>query len=185
MKQLIIFIFAWSLTSCLTVNRIQKNCDKFATVCVVPVKTVIQRKDTTIYLERKIPVPIPGDTVRIEIPVMVKGENNQPVIRPQISIKPIYRESEHIVLTAKIENNKILAEARLKEGFVIVSIEDTITIKDAIVNTTTENNIIQPPFKFIPKLYKFTFWLFWSEMLAIALLVVWKLKGGVIKKILR
>lgn len=76
MKYLAIILIGLLSVSCMTVKRIEKNCDLFAKVCITETeteteittetKTEIEYRDTTIYIE------IPGKEVIKEIPVYIE-----------------------------------------------------------------------------------------------------------------
>lgn len=100
MKHLITIILIGILSvSCMTVDRISRNCDKFALICITEtqrdtvtktvIKTEIVYKDTTIY------VNIPGKTVIKKVPVYIeKG-----IVNSELSILnvPFARSTAQVI----------------------------------------------------------------------------------------
>ena len=78
MKNLFIILIYLALTSCMTVGKISRNCDKFMTVCEVPVKTEVEVITNTIteieYRDTSFYYPIPERIVIEKKPVKVKGK---------------------------------------------------------------------------------------------------------------
>ena len=84
MKYLTIILIGLLSVSCLTVKRIEKNCDLFAKVCITEtetstetnteITTEIEYRDTTII------VYIPEEKVKDKIPVKIEDENKKPVL---------------------------------------------------------------------------------------------------------
>lgn len=76
MKNLFIILIALFLTSCMTVKRVEKNCDLFAKVCITETETeteiITETKTETIYRDTTIYIEIPGKEVIKEIPVYIE-----------------------------------------------------------------------------------------------------------------
>lgn len=176
MKPLNLILICIFLTSCLTVKRIEKNCDKFAQICVTEtvVKTVY--RDTTIFVDRIIKVPLPKDTVRLTDTVRV--------INDKCYLPMRHKKFGLVWVSAGVVNSVLNVTAGLTDSTILVPIHDTIFIKDAVSNTTTDNTVVLPPEKFIPKFYKFTFWVFIVLISGIVGYGVYWFKGGAIKNAL-
>jgi len=177
MKYLILLIFISSLTSCLTVKRIEKNCDKFAKVCITETVKEIQYRDTTIYIDKLIPVKLPKDTVKVT--------DTLRIVNNQVNLNKIHKRFGTIAVDVSVTNSILNVNAYLIDSTILVRVKDTVYIEKAISEATTTNNITLPPVKYIPKFYKFTFWIFMAEMLGVLLWVVWQIKGGAITGILK
>jgi hypothetical protein len=154
----------------MTTKRMKKHCDDFAMVCVVPVKKVIEYRDTVIYLDRVVPVKLPPVTITIRDTVLVTNNENKPISGAKVHISPIHRVDGIIKIDAIIRNNNLIVNVELIDSTILVPIKDTIYLKAAIKETTTENNIILPPVKFIPWLYKLAMWILLIE---ISILIGW------------
>ncbi|NQU54065.1 MAG: hypothetical protein HQ522_16170 [Bacteroidetes bacterium] len=152
MKALIYLLAFMSLSSCLTVKRIEKNCDKFAKICITETKKVIEYRDTTIYVDRIVTVPLPKDTVMITDTVRII--NN----RCYLPVK--YKEFGLVWARASVDNSILNVHAGLTDSTILVPVHDTVFLDNAITSTTTDSTITLPPEKFIPGFYKFTFWAF-------------------------
>ena len=170
MKNLILIGLIILFSSCLTVKRIEKNCDKFAKVCVTESVTKIEYRDTTIYKDRIIEVKLPNDTVYLTKNVYIKDDKCY-----MDYTKKIFG---NIWASAKVDNSILDLRAGYVNNIVNVPIHDTIYIERAITNTTTDNTAIVEK-KYIPGFYKFTFWVF---IIAVGVGVVFSLvKYGLIK----
>lgn len=69
-----VFLFSLFLfSSCLTVRRIERNCDKFAKVCLTEKDTIIITKEVeTIYRDTIVEYRIKKDTIYQEVPVYIR-----------------------------------------------------------------------------------------------------------------
>lgn len=152
MKTISFLLVCVLFTSCLTVKRIEKNCDKFAAVCVTETVVRVEYRDTTIYKDRIIEVKLPNDTVYITKPVYVQdGKCFMDYTRKTFG---------NIWASAKVDNSILDLKAGYVSNIIQVPIHDTIYIDNAISSTTTDNTVTLPPEKYIPGFYKFTFWTF-------------------------
>jgi len=168
---LLIFI----LPSCLTVKKIERNCDKFAKVCVTSTETVTKYRDTTFYIDRIVKVPLPRDTVRIIDTVRVI--NNQCYLRLR------HKTFGVVWVSAEVANSILSVRAGLIDSTILVPVKDTIYIDNAIQTTTTSNTVVVEK-RHIPKFYKFTFWAVMVQLIALVGFVVFEVIGiGRIKKI--
>jgi hypothetical protein len=160
--------FLFLFTGCLTVGRIERNCDKFAQICTTPVSTVIEYRDTTIYRTDTLWYSLPPDTVRLVEKITVTGT--------QASIAPVKRKKGIIWMEASITNNWLNVTAGLTDSTILIPHIDTVYIKDAIQNTTTTQTITIEK-KYIPKFYKFTFWLVMAQLVAFVGFIVFEVIG--------
>jgi hypothetical protein len=163
--------------SCLTVKKIESNCDKFAKICATTA-TVTELHDTTIYVEKPvyidkiIRVPIPGRTDTLRITDTVRIVNNQAYM------KPIHKQIGIIGVDASMHKSVFEIAAYLTDSSILYNYIDTLTFADsltiynAIRTTTTEATITLQPKKYIPKIYKITFWIVIAQLLAIAAIVL-------------
>ena len=149
-------------TSCLTVGRIQKNCDKFAKVCVTGTTKEIVYRDTTIYITDTLLVPLPKDTVEITDTITII--NNQAFLPQQHYQKGI------IGVDLGVKWSVLNINAYLTDSTILYPVLDTIFLKEVITEEVTTKYITLPPERFVPKFYKFTFWAFW---VFIAIILIW------------
>jgi hypothetical protein len=87
-------------------------------------------------------------------------------------------------VSAGVINSVLNVTAGLTDSTILVPVHDTIFIKDAVTNTTTDNTVVLPPEKYIPKFYKFTFWLFIFVVVIGIGYIVYRFKSGWIKGVL-
>jgi|GEM_PF-2647396 len=134
------------LAGCLTVGKIQRNCDKFAAICVTGTTTQTIYRDTTIYRTDTIRVPLPyRDTVRIVD--TVKIINNKAFLRP------VHKEFGIIGVDAWVNYSVLGVKAYLTDSTILHARTDTITLEKVIKEQGTTNTVI---IKRIPGFYKFT-----------------------------
>ncbi len=171
MKTLNFILICLLLTSCLTVKRIEKNCDKFAKVCVTPTTVTVIKKDTTIFIHDTIFVTLPKDTVYLTNTITVKdGVATMPKVTKSYGV---------ISVSAWVDKSVLSVYAFLKDSTILVPVRDTVTI--TTTDTVTNNTVVLPPVKFIPKFYKFTFWVFMILVLGLVGYGIYWVKGGAIK----
>lgn len=157
MKILIYLIVIISLSSCMTVNRVKKNCDLFASVCVVDTKTETVIRDTTIYRDRLIPVNVKSDPVIIRDTIKITNNNNNPIHDAKAGIDPIHKEEGLIIADVWVEDNILFVDVRLKDSTILVAVHDTIFVEKAIKETTTEKTIVPPPEQYVAWYHKLSF----------------------------
>ena len=134
MKKIIFaLVLLASLSSCLTVNQIKKNCDKFSAICVTNVETVVEYRDTTIYINDTITVVLPvHDTTKIIEHVILKNG--------RADMKPITKEFGLIGVKAWVNNSVLNAWGFLLDSTILQPVHDTI-ILDNIFKKLNLGNI--------------------------------------------
>ena len=172
---LILMVLALVFTSCLTVGRIQRNCDKFAKICTVATVTKTVYRDTTIYLTDTIAVKLPADTVTITKTITVT--NNV------ASMPPVYKSFGLIAVKAGVNNSVLNVTAWLKDSTLLQARRDTVTIKNAIRESGTTTTLEPVIKKVIPGFYKFTFWFFIILVTGGLLYAGFKLRRKIIKAV--
>jgi len=115
MKTIVFISSVLFLTSCLTVRKIERNCEKFEKVCVtetetqtdtiIKTKTVIEYRDTTIY------VKVPGKTVIKKVPVYIK----EGIVESDLSVlvTPLARSTAQVV-GSKLNHELIQVDTTLR-----------------------------------------------------------------------
>ena len=159
-KVFFLFILIVTLNSCLTVEKIQRNCDKFAQVCVTDSETVtvIEYRDTTVYLRDTITVTLPPDTVKISDTVTITDSGAQlPKVEKTFGI---------IGVSAEVYNSFLSVNAWLTDSTLLVPYADSVTVQNTNTTNTQKEYIQLPPERYIPKFYKFTFWWFFISLVA-------------------
>ena len=143
--------------------------------------TETQYRDTTIYvdvpvyIDTTIYVPIPAfkDSVRIRDSVRI--ENGLAYI------KTVHKEAGIIGVDVSLYKSNLFIDAYLTDSTVLYHLTDTFNFQDsvkifrAISEKVTTNSIILPPVKYIPKFYKFAFWLLIIELSLLVLFIIYKL----------
>ncbi len=152
MKCLFILLIGLLSVSCLTVKRIEKNCDKFAAVCITEtetntetnteITTEIEYRDTTII------VYISEDKVKDKIPVRIEDENSKP-----IPVKKEYVNSELSVLkvpfarsTAQVVNSRLIHELVQTDTLLFIKWKNaikTIKIQEKQIKILREKSVVQ------------------------------------------
>lgn len=152
MKPLKFIIFTFlilNLTSCLTVGRIKRNCDKFATVCVTATETQTVYRDTTVYIHDTIRFNLPADTVKLTDTIRI--------INNRAYLPPVYKRFGLVWASAKVVNNVLDLQAGLTKTELLKPVHDTIYIEKAIQEKKITNTVTVTK-KHIPKIYKIAFW---------------------------
>jgi len=183
MKTINLLLVLLIFSSCLTVKRIEKNCDKFAKVCITETEKIIEYRDTTIFIDKIIKVELPNDTVTLV--------DTLRIINNRVYLPSRYRKYGNVWVEAGVSNSILHVQAGLIDSTILIPVHDTIFLEKVIKEATTTNTITLPPERFVPKFYKFTFWAFWVFIAIIAAWVAWKfspvgnlwmnIKGRIIK----
>lgn len=164
MKKLILFLMLAAFTSCLTVKRIERNCEQFAKVCATEIRKDISYRDTIIYRTDTLRVPLPvRDTLYLTDTLIV--ENNI------AWLPPVSKTFGIIGVDARVESSILNLKAYLTDSTILYPRRDTIPLPGAIKEVGTVNLV---KVRFIPKFYKFTFWLFIAACAAAVGGLVWK-----------
>lgn len=178
MKQILIFLtLIWLLSSCMTVKRIERNCDKFAKICVTEKEKVTVFRDTTIYVDRPIEVPVPHykDSLRIrdsvKIVTVIDTANNQEIHYAEMDTTT--ETFGLISVKAWVNRSKIGVDAWLTDSTFLYNYQDTIKLENAIKDTNTKKMV---PVRYIPGFYKFTFWFFLFELGMLALIGIYMVR---------
>ena len=158
-----IFIIALAslfLTSCMTVNRIKRNCDKFAEVCYVPSSTVI--RDTIIYIN---PINVPLPVSNINVNMELKPINNIVNLEKQVFKNGL------IITEVSIMNNHLTLKSFLSDSTILVK-PDPVIIPGAIKEVEKVLKV-----KYIPKAYKWALNICILAIIYIAVSTYLKIKG--------
>lgn len=166
--KLTIYVFVILLigSGCLTVNKIQRNCEKFAQICTTPVKTVTEYRDTTIYRNDTVFLQLQADTVTIT--------DTLRIINNKAFLSPVNKEIGLIGVTAWANFNILNVRAWLRDSTILIPHRDTIFIDNAIRTNSTISTLTITK-KYIPGFYRFTFWLFIISGIAGLLIIAWKI----------
>ena len=167
MKYLIYLLIPILFTSCLTARRIERNCDLFAKVCGSGTTTEIRYRDTIIYLDRKVPVFLPHDTAQLHGLVNINSSGAQ--------MNRITSSSGIVTVTAEVVNSKLTATGYINRDSIIAQVRDSIKLKNAIRESDSKTTVTVQE-KVIPGFYKFTFWVFIAELVALLLYGFLRLK---------
>lgn len=156
---IILSAFLLLFNSCLTVGRIERNCDKFAKVCVTS-DHIVEYRDTVIFINDTIRLVLPSDTVTIT--------DTLRIIEGSINLSPIRKKFGVVAAEASVLNNRLSVNAWVVDSTLFYPRTDTVYIRSAIINTTDTQKI---QMKYIPGFYYFTFYGFFI-MLTIVFLYV-------------
>jgi len=171
MKKLIgILLIGFLFSSCLTVKRVERNCDLFAKICGTGTTTEIRYKDTTIFINRDIPVYLPRDTAYLQRQVSVDTLGAQ--------MQPAIINDGIMTITARIKDSKLTASGYINRDSIVANIRDSILIKNAIRQSSSKTTVTIME-KYIPGFYRFTFWftiIEWAALLIFGALKILKMK---------
>lgn len=170
MKTFYFLLLTFAFSSCLTVDKIQRNCGKFTKICVTAVETETITRDTTIYRHDTIFIQLPASNIKITDTIYI--EKNQAVL------KPVHKEVGLIWVDAWINNNWLNIAAGLTDSTILVPVHDTLFLPDIFSQTTTTNTVTVKE-KYIPKFYNFCFWFVIIQILLIIGFIV--IKFGTLK----
>jgi hypothetical protein len=100
-------------------------------------KFPMQSSRDSIYIEsiKEIPVPLPGDTIRVDVPINCPDQD-----------------------IVKIENSKLKQEISIIKGKLISNTTikpDTVFIHTKETKIITEKVKVPPPVRYVPKFYKY------------------------------
>ena len=171
MKKLIgILLIGILFSSCLTVRRVERNCDLFAKICGTGTTTEIQYKDTTIFINRDVPVYFPRDTTYLQGQVTIDTLGAQ--------MQPAIINYGMVTITAKIKDSKLTASGYLNRDSLVANIRDSILIKNAIRQSSSKTTVTIRE-KYIPGFFQFTFWfaiIEWAALLIFGAIKILRMK---------
>ena len=171
MKKLIgILLIGILLDSCLTIRRVERNCDLFAKICGAGTTTEIQYKDTTIFINRDIPVYLPRDTTYLQGQVTIDTLGAQ--------MKQTIINDGMVTITARVKDSKLSASGYINRDSLVANIRDSILIKNAIRQSSSKTTVTIRE-KYIPGFYRFTFWfaiIEWAALLIFGVIKILRMK---------
>ena len=177
MKNLFIILICLFLTSCMTVNKVKRNCDIFMTVCEVPVKkeveiitnivTEVIYRDTTIY------VKVTGKTVIKEVPVyIVEG-----VVNSELSVLNVDFARSY----ARVVGSRLEHELTQTDTLLLFKLKDALKVvktQEKQIKTLREKYVIE--IEKNTSFAKFAINVFWGLLIAVVLasgILIWKFKS--------
>lgn len=177
-RALNLLILLMLFSSCLTVRQIEKNCDKFAKICITETVTETVYRDTTIYRTDTLEITLPKDTVRLrDTLTIVKGMAFLPTIHKRFGI---------IGVDAGVSYSVLTVTAYLTDSTILYTHKDTLWLEKVIKEKAITHTVVV---KHVPKLYKWSFWILVVGVLLFIVLIILKIKIGaipiVINKILK
>ena len=142
MKNLLLILLISVLSaSCLTVKKIEKNCDLFAAVCITEKETESETETSTntetTSSDTTATVFIPGEKTKDEIPVKVVLPDpiTQPENKKPIKIKKKYVNSDLSILTvpfaisyAQVVNSKLKHELVQTDTTLRIKLENALKV---------------------------------------------------------
>ena len=126
MKQIAFILIILLSTSCMTVKRIEKNCDLFEKVCVTATVDTVLKTKTVVVTERDtiINFYFPRDTVYLETPVDIPPKMDKGLVNSKLS----YLEAGLAWSTAQVE--KGVLKHYIESGDTILRIQLDNAIKE-------------------------------------------------------
>lgn len=164
-KGLFLVSFGLFLTSCLTVGKIERNCDKFMLVCGQRVDVRIQYRDTVVPLEKNLNIQLPVSHID------VSGElKYDPQKRLDMSIK----ETDGIITTElRLKGDDYHLKSYLNDSSIQYKYRDSIKIEKVNVY---KDKIVEIPVKYVPLHYKILSGMGLGVLFYLALLLYFKRK---------
>ena len=109
----------------------------------------VSAKDS-VYIEtiKEVPVPIPGDTIKVDVPINCPDQD-----------------------IVSVENSKLKQQIKILNGRLVSNTEikpDTVWVHTKETKTITKEVKVPTPVKFIPDIYKVALWLWVGILIAIA-----------------
>lgn len=171
-RLLVMMLMLFTATSCMTVKRIQRNCDVFAKICAVDVLHEVRYRDTIIYLN-PIQARLPVSDIKIVMQLEIEAGE-------VVDVSKVVKTSGLITAEAWVENGKLHVNSYLNDSTILVK-PDPVVIKDAI---KTEQLTRTVPVRYIPAAYRFAFWFIITEILILMAYLLLKKTGKGFKDIL-
>lgn len=143
-------------------------------------------RDTTIYvkipvyIDKIIEVPLPvHDTLKIIEKVYVDKNG-------QAEMKPVTKKKGIIGADISITNGKLFANLYLTDSTLLHKYKDTLNYEDSLkiynaireTDTNTNTQVVPPPEKYIPKIYKYALWIVILQLILLIAYIVIKWKLG-------
>jgi hypothetical protein len=132
----LILILSLFLGSCVTQRR-----------CSIKYPPIVQKDSIYVETVVKIPVPVPGDTIKVDVPVNCPDQDIVSV------------ENSKLKQQIKILNGRLVSNTEIKPDTVYVHTKETKTI--------TKEVKVPQPVRFIPDLYKVSLWLWAGVLVAV------------------
>lgn len=160
------FLFAilclvW-LSSCMTVDRIQRNCDKFAQICVTNSSNEIQYRDTIIRLA-PLKARLPESNIIIS--------STLKVVSGRVNMPKVIEKNGLITTEVSIIDNQLFIRSFLNDSTILVKPEP-IVIHGTIRDEKTTKYITLAPERYIPGIFKITFWIVVIQVVAVIILIL-------------
>ena len=129
MKQITFILICLLSVSCMTVERIGRNCDKFEKICTTGSVDTVRIENTIVITERDTIVNFyfPRDTAYIEVPVRIPPRVNKGLVNSKLS----YLEAVYAWSTAEVEQS--ILKHYLESGDTVIRIQ----LKDALKTIKT------------------------------------------------
>jgi hypothetical protein len=156
-------------SSCMTARRIERNCDLFSKVCGSGTTTEIKYRDTTIYVERLVPVLLPQDTAKATGQIVITAGGAQ--------MPPVVVKKGIVTVRAEVRDSKLIAYAYINRDSLVMTIRDSILLKNAISQSASKTTLAPIRVKYIPVFYKITFWMMIAEIIGLILWLIIRLKS--------
>ena len=164
MKYLTLLLSIILLSSCMTVKRIERNCDKFAAVCLTKSSdTVFVTKEVeTVYRDTVVEYFIKRDTIHWSTPVYIR----QGLMNSKLSLL----ETGLAKSTAQVKSG--ILKHFLQSGDTVLQIRLDNALRDVrVLNTRLETHQDIVAIKENTKFARFTIQWFWISFLVIVILV--------------
>jgi len=143
MKNLIIILICLLLTSCMTVKRIEKNCDLFEKICLTDSKdTVFITKETeTTYRDTVVDYQIKRDTIFKETPIIFfkKEMINSPISHLEVGLAKSDAWIESNILKHFLQSGDTILQIKLNDALRNIKVLHTRLEKKQSIITIKEN----------------------------------------------
>ena len=171
MKQIPVLILICLLSvSCMTVKRIEKNCDQFEQICTTGNTDTVRIENTIVVTERDTIVyfSFPRDTMYVEIPVNVPPKVNRGLVNSKLS----YLEAGLAWSTAQVESGVLKHYIESGDTIIRIQLDNAVkTIKQLRTELKSSHQVVTV--KENTKFAKFTIKWFIGSLVVIILVLGW------------
>jgi len=170
MKQIVFILICLLSVSCMTVQRIERNCDEFAKICIAENTDTVRIENTIVVTERDTVVyfTFPRDTMYVEIPVKIPPKVNKGLVNSKLS----YLEAGYAWSTAQVEKGVLKHYIESRDTIIQIQLDNAVkTIKQLRTELKSSQKYITV--KENTKFADFTIRYFWYSLIVIILILGW------------
>jgi hypothetical protein len=123
--------------------------------CLQKFPPAVTRDSVYVEVSRDVPVYLPGDSILVEVPINCPDQNLADV------------EFTKLRQQLLILHGKLISKTKIKPDTIFITVHDTQTVVREVK--------VPQPVKFVPNIYKYALWGWVLIIIAVAVLIVWKI----------